>query len=62
MTENSSPYELTDERKALIEEALKVRAKACESIGPEIINKLYYMLTGRFSEEEKSRKSSKLVG
>tara|TARA_Y100000590_G_C15584242_1_gene963532 strand:- start:874 stop:1041 length:168 start_codon:yes stop_codon:yes gene_type:complete len=52
MTENELPYDYTDERKLLIKEALRIRAKAREEIGTENLNKLYYMLTGKFPDND----------
>lgn len=52
MTEHELSYDLTDERKVLIEEALRIRAKAREQIGTENLNKLYYMLTGKFPDND----------
>ena len=52
MTDHEFSYTLTDERKNLIEEAMRIRAKAREEIGSENLNKLYYMLTGKLPDND----------
>ena len=52
MSQNDTTYKLTEERKAIISEALRVRAEARKSLGPELLNKLYYILTGQFPDED----------
>ena len=35
------------DRKALIDEALKIRAEACEALGSDVIASLYTIVTGK---------------
>ncbi|PPR77426.1 MAG: hypothetical protein CFH01_01544 [Alphaproteobacteria bacterium MarineAlpha2_Bin1] len=41
------------DKKALIEEALKIRAEACETLGSDIIASLYNIVTGKKVDIEK---------
>ena len=41
------------DKKALIEEALRIRAEACEVLGSDIIASLYSVVTGKKTDIEK---------
>ncbi len=45
---NTDKVEIIDyEKKALIDEALRIRAEACEILGPEVVSSLYSIVTGK---------------
>ncbi|MDC0073298.1 hypothetical protein OAK17_00415 [Alphaproteobacteria bacterium] len=39
-------------KQSLIKEAMKIRAKAIEELGPDTIDKLYYLIMGKFPNDK----------
>lgn len=54
MTAEKTADQLLDERKALIDEAMRIRAAAREAIGEELLDKLYTILMGQAPKESGS--------
>ena len=54
MVQDKAPDQLLDERRALIDEAMRIRAAAREAIGEELLDKLYALLMGQTPEESRS--------
>jgi len=54
MVQDKTSDQLLDERRALIDEAMRIRAAAREAIGEELLDKLHAILMGQTPDESHS--------